>query len=127
MPSNDLTTGELPTDVAHRNLANRAIASTHPVTAVADHDTYTVYRAAVERDGTVFRADIDTMDDRAEFDSTPRVSFHTLRHRDDAGKLSGWHSVATGHLSGPQELPQWRGLTTAFEAALERYGQGESH
>lgn len=111
------------TAVIHQDLIEKARDAEQPVTEVIDekYAHRTIYRAAQFRDGVVWRADIDTVDDREEFDSTPSVKFSKCCPDSDVKVLRDWSPLATGRLSGPQDLPAWEALFTVFNAVLHEY------
>lgn len=113
-----------PRSVIYQDLIDSALESEEPVTDIDEiSDHRTVYRAAQEVDGTVWRADIDTVDEREEYDSKPSVSFARCHPDSDVRTMRKWSSLATGRLSGPQKLHDWEALFTVFNAALGVYNR----
>ena len=118
-----MATSQLP---LYQDLIDEAQESEEPVTVVSEvSDHRHVYRAAYEVDGTVWRADIDTVDEREKFDSTPSVKFARCYPDSDADIMREWSSLATGRLSGPQKLPAWESLFVVFNAVLGLYTREE--
>lgn len=83
-------------------------------------DTRCLYHAVQERDYTVWRATLD-VDYYPDSDTTPSVKFARCHPHSDADVMQKWTSLATGRLSGPQDLKPWRRMFAVFEAAVECY------
>lgn len=73
--------------------------------------------AIQEYNGTAWRCLIE--DGRGDGD--PRVSFAKSYWDSDVDVLRDWSRLATGRLSGSQELPAWESLFAVFNAALGEY------
>ncbi len=114
--------------IYEEELVYDAVESDEPVTKISrTSDHRTLYHAFHEVDGTCWRATIDTLDEREEYDSTPRVKFSRCSPDADLAMLREWTDLATGRLSGPQTLPEWESLFTVFNVALGLYHQDDEH
>lgn len=76
--------------------------------------------AVQEFDGTAWRASIEY---REWSDGSPSVSFSKCQPQADHEHFRGWTAMATGRLSGPQNLPAWESLFTVFNAALHEFNR----
>lgn len=105
-----------------RELLEEAKDAQTPVTEVdvSENGHTTRVHAIQEYDGVAYRAQI-THDDRS--DSPPGVQFGKSHWDSDVGVMRDWSSLATGSLSGPQDLPAWESLFTVFNATLGVYNR----
>jgi hypothetical protein len=105
-----------------RELLEEAKNTKIPVTEVnvskSGHKTRV--HALQDYDGEAYRAQI-THDERS--DSPPKVQFEKCYWDSDVAVMQDWSSLATGRLSGPQDLPSWESLLTVFNAALRVYNR----
>lgn len=105
-----------------RELLERAKGTEEPVTEVDWNDSGRAVRvhAIQEYDGTAYRAQIT---DYVKFESSPSVKFAKSYWNADVGTLQDWTPLATGSLSGPQDLSSWESLFTVFNSALGVYNR----
>jgi hypothetical protein len=100
-----------------RHLVEMATGAQEPVTEVDDTGSRVHYRAVQERDGKVWFVEITD----GEYYDEPNVAFRRSVPDSEAEILRKWTSLATGRLSGPQQLPAWEAIFTVFNAALGLY------
>lgn len=105
-----------------RDLLEKAKEAQEPVTEidVSDKGRTTRVHAIQEYDGVAWRAMIRYHD---HSDDPPSVKFAKSYHDSEAKAHREWWSLATGRLSGPQDLPSWESLFTVFNAALGVYNR----
>lgn len=115
-------TDEIDRPVYKRELLEEAKESQEPVTEVDVSDTGRTTRvhAIQEYDGVAYRAQITV---HKGSDSPPGVQFGKCYWDSDVGVMRDWTSLATGRLSGPQDLPSWESLFTVFNSALGLYNR----
>lgn len=103
-----------------RDLLEDAKDTEEPVTEVEITDDERTVRvhAIQEADGVAYRAQIE---EYLPSDSDASVSFARSRWNSDAKVFRDWSPLATGALSGPQDLSSWESLFTVFNAALDEY------
>lgn len=65
-------------------------------------------------DGDAYRVEITA---HPEYESEPNVTFAHSSYDSDVGVLRDWSSLATGRLTGPQDLASWSALFTVFKHA----------
>jgi hypothetical protein len=108
--------------VYKRDLLEDAKDAEEPVTEVevSDSGRTTRVHAIQECDGVAYRAQI-TVDEKGE--SPPSIQFGRTYWDSDAKVMREWLSLATGRLSGPQNLPAWESLFTVFNAALGAFNR----
>lgn len=108
--------------VYKRDLLEEAKDAQEPVTEIetTDDGLTTRVHAIQEYDGTAYRAMIKHYE---RSDGPPRVQFAKTRWNSDAKVMRDWSDMATGRLSGPQDLPSWESLFTVFNAALGEFNR----
>jgi len=113
---------EHPEPIYKRELLEKAKEVQEPVTEieVSDDGRTTRVHAIQEFDGVAWRALIRHYEPS---DGQPSVSFAKSYHDSDAKVMRDWSSLATGRLSGPQDLPSWESLFTVFNAALGKFNR----
>lgn len=102
-----------------QDLIRDAQQSETAVTQIEERKSTTIVRAAEERDGVVYRCNLDH-DDRT--DSPASVRFAKCRPEHESEHFRDWSPLATGRLFGPQKLPEWDALLSVFCAAKEELG-----
>jgi len=106
------------TDILHPELISRASQSSGVITDVTEKGTAQIVRAVLDAGNRFYRCDIRWANSHSD---DPRVSFKKCHPYSDAKVTRKWTSIATGRMSGPQEMEQWTHLMTVFDAARNRY------
>lgn len=103
-----------------RELLEEAKDADGPITEVdwSDSKRRVNVNAIWAHDGVAYRVEITA---HPEFDSDPQVSFARSHYDSDAGVMRDWSSLATGRLSGPQDLASWSALFTVFKHAQAEF------
>lgn len=111
-----------PEPIYKRDLLEEAKDAAEPVTEVdvSDNGRTTRVHAIQESDGVAYRAQITS---REGSDSPPSVSFGESHWDSDVKTMRKWSSLATGALTGPQNLSRWESLFTVFNAALSEFNR----
>lgn len=107
----------------YAEFVDRAMRSQEPVTETREVGKYRRIYSAAQYDPdreVVWRADIDA-DHHPEWDTDPSVSFSKCYPNSTVSVMQDWSSLATGRLTGPQDLDSWNALFTVFYAALDHY------
>lgn len=108
------------------DFVQEALDSSGVVTEIDEKRYGHAYHAALDIDGQVWMATIETDNgenlDRDEV--RERVTFRECRPGHELHVLHSWSTVAVKALHGPDDLDSWRSIFECFEAALGLY---ESH
>jgi hypothetical protein len=105
-----------------RELLEEAKDAQEPVTKVevSDKGRTTRVHAIQEYDGVAWRVMIRHY---SESDDPQSVSFSKSYHDSDVKVMRDWSGMATGRLSGPQDLPSWESMFTVFNAAMHEFNR----
>lgn len=112
-------------EMLYAEIVDRAMRSQEPVTEIREVGEHRRIYSAVQYDPddeVAWRSDIDA-DLHPDYDTTPSVKFSKCHPTASSETLQQWTSLATGRLSGPQDLPHWESLFTVFNVALGLYNR----
>lgn len=104
---------------------DRAMRSQEPVREIRESGEHRRIYSAAQYDPSsevVWRADISA-DHHPDYETTPSVKFSKCYPTSSAEGMQKWTALATGRLSGPQDLEPWESLFTVFNAALGLYNR----
>lgn len=115
-------------DVEHLNmlypkLVYRAMKSHDPITNIKEiSETRKMYTAVYfnQENETAWRAYID-VDNYGGYDESPSIHFSKCYPNSSYESMEKWSALATGRLSGPQDVHSWHSIMKVFNTSYELY------